>query len=263
MSDAQKYTNKLRGARVLIVGGSAGIGYAVAEGCLEYGATVHIASSNKDRVAKAIDSLLASYPSAKGRLHGHTCDLSNAATLESNVAELFAAIGTLDHVISTAGDPFKRQVSPEGKTGIHAVTVESLIERAMVRTFAVQILAKHAIKYLEPSYRSSITLTTGSMSEKPLPGGGGGGGYALGLHMIAKGLALDLAPVRVNAVSPGGVETELLRSFGDDLVESFRKMTCTGRIAEPGEVAEAYLYLLKDTNCTGSVLRTDGGLLVR
>lgn len=85
MSDQKKYSNKLEDSRVLIIGGSSGIGYSTAEACLEYGALVTIASSNASRVGTAVSKLQSSYPSSRSRVHGQVVDLSKSDTLESEL----------------------------------------------------------------------------------------------------------------------------------------------------------------------------------
>lgn len=125
MTDQTKYTQKLKGAKVLVIGGSSGksfvycgvqyqafrltsllgIGYAVAEASIENGCTVIISSSNPDRVQKAVQKIQTAYPSAKNRISGHACNLGDEATLESNIKQLFEKTGKgIDHVVSTAGD---------------------------------------------------------------------------------------------------------------------------------------------------------------
>jgi NAD(P)-dependent dehydrogenase (short-subunit alcohol dehydrogenase family) len=110
MSDQKRYSNKLQGSRVLIIGGSSGIGFCTAEACLEYGALVTIASSNSSKVEAAVSKLQSTYPSAKSNIHGQTVDLSKSDTLESELKTLFEqtvkGLGgdKLDHVIFTAGD---------------------------------------------------------------------------------------------------------------------------------------------------------------
>jgi NAD(P)-dependent dehydrogenase (short-subunit alcohol dehydrogenase family) len=265
MTDQRKF-NKLAGAKVLIFGGTSGIGYGVAEGCVESGCTVHVASSSSGKVTAAVKSLIASYPSATGRVHGHVCALNDKATLEANVIALFEEVGDLDHVIHTAGDlPTPPQIS-DGKTGLHAATVDDTIAISMVRLFSAQIVAKHAVNKLQKSQRSSITITSGSQSDRPMAGHSLVTSVAAGIHGLARGLALDLAPIRVNAVSPGPVKTPIFDRFPDeqrDAIEGqIKSRTLTGIIAEPEDTAEAYLFLMRDQSCTGSVIRTDSGILL-
>lgn len=109
--DQQKHSQKLLRANILVIGGSSGIGYAVAELALEYGAYVNIASSSPDRVKEAVAKLKDAYPSKAESVRGFTCDLSNQLTMEAAIIELLERatkeeddrFGLLDHVVSTAG----------------------------------------------------------------------------------------------------------------------------------------------------------------
>lgn len=105
MQDQQKYTGGLAKTRVLIVGGTVGIGYGVAEAALEHGVSaVSISSSQQSRVNCAVSSLEGSYPSAKGKIKGYVCDLSTEETLEENVRGLLKNVGKIDHLVYTTGD---------------------------------------------------------------------------------------------------------------------------------------------------------------
>ena len=98
MTDSTKYTSRLRGRKVLIFGGSSGLGYAAAEACIENGMDVVIASSSDAKVQNAIDRIMKEYPSAKDRLSGHACNLGDQETLEENIVNLFDKVGKLDHI---------------------------------------------------------------------------------------------------------------------------------------------------------------------
>lgn len=258
MLDAQKYTNKLSGAKVLVVGGSSGIGFCVAEACLENGCTVVISSSQQSRIESAIDRLLKSYPSAKDRLSGYPCDLTSPS-MEDNIKALFSKTGTLDHIVFTAGDRLLTMPLKD-------VTLEAVQSAGMVRFNGALFVAKHGCEHLNPGPRSSITLTTGTVSEKPVAGWTVAASYAAGLHSMMRGLALDLRPTRVNLISPGAVETELWDSMSKDdvgtLKEGFKKASATGEIGRPEDVAEAYLYCMRDYNVTGSMISTNSGAML-
>jgi len=260
MTDARKYTNKLFKARILIFGGSSGIGFGVAEASLEHGATVIISSSSNSRIASTISALQQCYPSYKNNISGYVCDLGDLANLEANIERLFDQVGPLDHIIFTAGD--KLAAMP-----IEDVTVEAITSAGTLRFYAPLLVAKHAAKLLSAGPGSSITLTTGSVAERPIPGWSVVNGFATGLIGLTRGLALDLAPIRVNAISPGAVITPLWNSFAEEerkvLFESFRAGTTTGAVAQIEDVAEAYLYAMKDKNLTGSVINTNGGGLLK
>lgn len=260
MSDSKKYSNKLAGARVLVIGGSSGIGYCVAEASLEFGASVIISSSRQSRIDSSIEKLLQTYPSAKGRIAGFPCDLSSPS-VEANIEKLFEQCGApkFDHIVHTAGDRL-------ATLKLQDATLDAMQAAAMVRFNSPLLLAKHAPKHLNPGPASSITLTTGSVSRKPMKDWSVVASYATGLHGMVRNLALDLAPVRVNLISPGAVLTELWDGLEKKQMEMFMEhakgRTTTGDIGRPEDVAESYLYVMRDSNVSGSVIDTNGGALL-
>jgi NAD(P)-dependent dehydrogenase (short-subunit alcohol dehydrogenase family) len=198
MAEPTKYISKLSGSRILIVGGSSGIGLAVAEACIEHGALVAIASSSPERVSSAVDRLKSTYPSKSANMHGLTADLSKPDTLEreletvlSTSAARLGSTGKLDHIIYTAGDAL-------ATIPLSDMSYENVVQAGQLRFFAPLLLAKFLDKYLEKSPESSYTITTGSISEKPMPNWTVVAGYAAGLHAMVRNLALDLKPIRVS-----------------------------------------------------------------
>ena len=256
MTDATKYTAKLRGSRILIFGGTSGLGYAAAEACLEFGATVILSSSKQAKVDSAIASLLKAYPSAGSRLSGHACDLSDSKTADDNIKAVFDQVGEVNHVITSAGDAMK--TIPLGES-----TFETLQQGGMVRFFGAMLITKHAVNHMPKSAASSITFTAGVVAEKPMPGWGVMTAFSMGLYGLTKGMAFDMRPIRVNCVSPGLVLTEMWAGMPKEMLENvkeqFTSKMLTGVVGKPEDVAEAYLYLLKDENCSGIVIGTHGG----
>ena len=259
MADTTKYSTKLSNAHVLIIGGSSGIGYCVAEASLESGARVTISSSQQSRVQSSIDKLLKTYPSAKDRVSGHACNLSGP-DLEESIKTLFEKVGKFDHVVFTAGDRLATMPLEEA-------TLEKIQKAGMVRFFAPILVAKHLKKYISAGPAASYTLTTGSISERPMPTWSVVAGYASGLHAMTRNLAIDLAPIRVNLISPGAVQTELWDEMPadqfDSMKKSFEEKMATGAIGKPEDVAESYIYAMRDHNLTGSVISTNGGGLLK
>jgi len=122
-----KFTSKLHGKKVLILGGTSGIGFAVAEGALEFGAHVIVSSSTSDKVENAQKRLKEAYPDYADRVSGKTCDLSNPETLEANLRALLDFAGkSINHIIHTAGDRLK--ITP-----VRDVTAEILQTTSIVR----------------------------------------------------------------------------------------------------------------------------------
>ncbi|KAL2163214.1 hypothetical protein VTH06DRAFT_5270 [Thermothelomyces fergusii] len=250
---------RIIGHRVLVIGGSSGIGAAVAQLAAQEGATVAIASSNPARVEDALRKLQAAVPGAA--FSGFTIDV-NQDDVEQRLETLFADVaarlgGPLDHIVYTAN--VVRFVP------LSAMTVPFLQSSVQFTYVVPLIIGKLAPKYLQNRYTSSITFTTGRAAEKPMKGLAALAGLGAGLFGITKALALELAPVRVNLVSPGTTDTDI---FGPPEVRAPKlaeeaKNTLLGKVATPEEVAEAYIYYLKDTNNTGSHISTSGGSLLQ
>ena len=178
MADSKKYTSKLSGKRILVIGGSSGIGYCVAEASLESGASVIVSSSNEERIKSSIDKLLKSYPSAEGRVSGYPCDLTSPS-LDSNIEHLLSQCGDkLDHIVFTAGGRLAIQK-------LEDATLEGIQKAGMIRFNAPLLLAKHAKKYLNAGPASSIVLTTGSVSQRPQKDWSVIAGYATGMPIAS------------------------------------------------------------------------------
>ncbi|KAL1878153.1 hypothetical protein Daus18300_002069 [Diaporthe australafricana] len=260
MAAAQfKFINKLRGHRVLIFGATSGIGYAVAEACLEHGCTVILSGSNVLKLADTILRLRTSYPHLTPyQIVVHACDLSDKDQLESNIQQLLSAVtldgnNKIDHVVFTAGDARSLQSLSE-------VTVEQFEKTQVVRNIAPIIVAKYLPQYMEKGPGSSYTLTGGFIFSKPPPG------FSLhaatGIEGLARGLAVDIAPIRVNLVAPGVIETEAMKNVPQQALEALAQATVIKRLGRPEDIAEAYLYLMKDGNVTGSIIESNGGRLL-
>lgn len=262
MADAQKYTGKLANQHILITGGTSGIGYGLAEALLEHNAKIYISSSNAKRVQSAIDSLEKSYPSKSGHVKGFACNLGDESKLEANIAKLFEDVakvvpgGKLDHVVHTAGDRLAMMSADDW-------TMANVKQAAVVRFWAPLFIAKVMRAYIKPGPHSSFTLTTGGVSQKPIPNWTVVGAYAGGLHAMTRNLAVDLKPIRVNLVSPGAVDTDLWGQDREQIVKQFAGRTLTGKTGTVEDVVQAYVYLLQDENATGACVSTNsGGILL-
>ncbi|SPQ17715.1 05404047-edc2-4d85-87e7-47175a46504c [Thermothielavioides terrestris] len=222
----------IRNKSVLVIGGSSGIGYAVADGALAEGARVRIASSNASRVQQSVAALKQKHP--EGDVAGYVCDLTSP-DLEQKLDELLAAVQPLDHVVITAAD--KLPIKPLAEISLDAIYKAS---RAAAARQAPPALHHARLP--------------------PLPNWSLIGGFLTGLQGLTRNLALDLKPLRVNVVSPGPVATPYLGP--PSVADQFKEHTTLGKIGTPEEVAEAYLYLMKDTNVTGSMISTNSGALL-
>lgn len=235
---------KLTGKKVVIVGGTSGIGRAVAEAALEEGAELFLGSSQQDKV-----------DAAKTELGGAVSGKSIDATDESSIAEFFAAAGAFDHLVYTAGDWGNRQPMKITETGM--ADFEALMA---VRFAGALLCVKHGYPNIKEG--GSITLTGGMVAHRPRKGAPLTTVMAASIENLVHGLAVDLGPVRVNAVCPGAIATAV---WGDNAAEQFKAFTDPlpiPRLGKPEEVAEAFLYCMKGGYTTGHVLFVDGGKLL-
>jgi NAD(P)-dependent dehydrogenase (short-subunit alcohol dehydrogenase family) len=236
----------LENQRVVVIGGSSGIGFAVARRALREGARVAIGSSRAERVEDAVKRLGAG-------ASGSVVDARD----EASVAAFFAAHGPLDHLVYTAGDwPALRSVAPIPELDLAGASA----------VFTVRFWgALAAIKHAQPrlSAGGSITLTDGAVAHRPRKGAALSTAMAGAVEHLTRALAVDLAPLRVNAVCPGLVLTEVWDSIPEEQrAERLRRMTArlpVPRAGDPDEIAEAYLYLMRGSYSTGQVLIVDGG----
>lgn len=256
---APKYTGKLSNAKVLIIGGTSGIGFGLAEALVELGiSSLYISSSRKEKV----DSTIARLKGSKTNVVGLACNLGDEKTLEANIEQLFASIPEkLDHIVFTAGDALAFKALSD-------VDLSFMKQSGMVRFYAPYFVAKYGGPRLNPGPASSITLTGGAVGEKPAPQWSITASYLAGLHGMTRGLALELKPIRVNLVCPGTVDTELWEtSLGSKEVAkqalgAMAANTATGAVGSVVDVTETYLYLMKDKNVTATAIRTDSGLFI-
>ncbi|MFF7175030.1 SDR family oxidoreductase [Streptomyces pseudovenezuelae] len=236
----------LRGQRIVVVGGTSGIGLAVAEAAARDGAEVVVASRRRESVDAALKQLP---PGASG-------DVLDV-TSEAGVRAFFARTGAFDHLVFTAGEPLRFE--PLAETDL--ARARSFLE---TRLWGAVTAVKHAAPLIREG--GSVVLTTGTVARRPMPGTSVVAGLAGAMESLTRALALELAPIRVNVVEPGVVRTELWRELPaqerDGLFASAARTLPVGRVGEPEEVAEAYLYLMRGGFSTGSVVLVDGGTVL-
>jgi NAD(P)-dependent dehydrogenase (short-subunit alcohol dehydrogenase family) len=238
--------NGFENKRVVIIGGSSGIGLAVAEEAALQGAEVVIVSGNAERVQQAVKSI-------GGDAYGRAVDVSDEKAVES----FFANIGAFDHLVFTAGDSLQLHELADAdlKQARHAFEL---------RYWA----ALAAVKYGSPHIRrgGSIVLTTGVAGRRPHKGWAVAASVCGTIEALTRALAVELAPIRVNAVSPGVVRTNLWQNMSADereqLFESVGKRLPVGRVGEAHDIAQAYLFLMQEGFSTGQTVVVDGGTVL-
>ncbi|MCB8879346.1 SDR family oxidoreductase [Acidisoma cellulosilytica] len=232
---------------VVVLGGTSGIGFAIAEGVAAAGGKPIIVSRSQANV----DAALSKLPQGA---EGHAVDLTDEAAL----AALFATIGTLDHLAYTAGESL--MMGP--LTEMDLTAARRFTE---TRFWGAVAAAKHAAPRIRPG--GSIVFSSGIAGARPPQGGWSmGASICAGMEGLTRALAIELAPTRVNLVSPGFIRTPLWRDIPEAdreaLFASVGAKLPVGRVGEPGEIAAAYLFLMQAGFTTGHVLVADGGGLL-
>ncbi|KAI1744473.1 short-chain dehydrogenase [Xylaria scruposa] len=262
--------NKLAGKHVVVIGGSKGIGRGVVEAAIESNARVTLVGSSQQSADSAVSSIKAEYPDAQ--LVALGCDLSQPTIdkdLDALLTRATELTGEIDHIIFTAADNLTL-----GK--LEDMTPDAALKAAQMRFLAPVMVGKAAQKHLSGATRGapgkgkdkSLILTTGSIASKPSPGWSVIAFFGSGISGLTRSLALDLSPIRVNAVEPGAVNTGLWDSAfkgPEEREVGLQKMfgqLPVGKAGTVEEVAEAYMYLLRDSNATGEIVQTRGGQLL-
>ncbi|GBD49729.1 SDR family oxidoreductase [Methylopila sp. Yamaguchi] len=234
---------KLQGKKVVLLGGTSGIGLAVAQAATAEGAEAVIASSNPGRV----DEALAALPAGST---GTVVDLLDADA----IARFFETVGAFDHLVYTAGEGLK--LSP-----LASMSLDEARTFFELRYWGALGAAKAAHGKLRPG--GSIIFTSGIAGARPAPGWSVAASICSAMEGLTRALAVELAPLRVNIVSPGVVRSPLWRGMDDEVRSAFYADQAdrlpVRHVGEPDEVAEAYVYLMAQTYGTGQTLVVDGG----
>ncbi|TDL14169.1 NAD-binding protein [Rickenella mellea] len=229
----------LQGKIVLVVGGSSGIGFAVAK--------YAIISHAVDTTVKELTATKAELK-LPGEVDGEIVDGEESASVKS----LVNRIGEIDHLVWTSGDSIGPSMTPNTNPFESSDVFD-------VRFWGAIIAAQNA------KFRSggSVILTTGVPVKKPPPGYSVIAGIGGAIDAVVRGLAVDLAPIRVNAVSPGVVDTEIWGNLPvetkNKIMEDTKAKLLVKHVAKPEEIAEAYIFLMKCEYITGQRIDVDGG----
>jgi NAD(P)-dependent dehydrogenase (short-subunit alcohol dehydrogenase family) len=231
--------------RVVVLGGTSGIGLATAKAAAAAGASVVVASHNATKVRSAVAQL----PTGS---EGYPVDASSSEEL----AALFEQVGEFDHLAYTAGD----NLVPLTLDAYTPAQGRAFLELRVVSALEAVRLA---MPHLRPG--GSVTLTSGTAAYR------GGAGWFLGsaasgaIVSAARSLAVELAPIRVNVVAPGVVRSPLWTALpGADREAMFESIAAglpLRRVADVEDVAKAFLHLMDNDYLTGTVSVVDGGTL--
>jgi len=233
------------GQRVVVIGASAGIGEATARAFAAQGASVVITGRSKDRLDQAAQRI--GYPIEVAEL-----DATDRGALDA----FFATAGTVDHLVLAA--------SP-GAVG--AGPIADLDEAALRQAFDGKFFAHvKAIQAALPRLRpdGSVTIVSAASARAAFPGTTALAAANGALEAIVPPLAVELAPLRVNAVSPGVIDTPWWAGMPEDQRRAYfdaaAAITPVRRVGRAEDVADAIAYLVGATFITGTILECTGGL---
>lgn len=231
---------RLKDHEILVLGGSSGIGFGVAEAALAEGARVTVASRSAEKVAQAIERL-------GGGASGLALDTADAPGLEAHFAER----APYDHVFCSAA-----------RTKVDAV--RQLPLKAAYASFDSKFWGAYRLaRASRIRAGGSLTLTSGFLSIRPKAGAAIQAAINAGLEGLTRGLALEFAPIRVNYVSPGLVETEMYGTLEGDgrraMFEGAAAKLPVGQVGQPAHIAIHALAFMTNPYMTGATVFVEGG----
>jgi NAD(P)-dependent dehydrogenase (short-subunit alcohol dehydrogenase family) len=235
---------RLQKQTVVVIGGSSGMGLAIADACSRSGARVVIASRSREKLEAAAQRI-------GGEVHWQVVD----TTQESSVADLFERLGAVDHLV-IPGSSVK--IGP-----LHELPLEDGLFTMQSKFWGPYLCAKHA--RITPG--GSIILFSGILSRRPGRNDAVLASVNAAVEAMGRALAKDLAPVRVNVISPGmtadtGAYLNIPEATRQNIFASIAQRLPVGRVGRPTDIAEATLMLMTNGFITGIVLDVDGGGLI-
>lgn len=235
----------LQDLTVLIVGGSSGIGLATAQAAQRLGAHVLITALSPTE-GEAASAALNQAPWAE-------LDFTSAEATKTVVAKLAQAHGPLHHVYVAAGTTALTHIAND--------PLESQIALLRMRVEGSVNVVRAALPWLDS--RGSVTLTGGISTDRPVKGAWVSGVGTASAEQLARVLALELAPIRFNAVSPGWTDTPLwdriLGANKASVLDGVAASLPVGHIASPDDIAMAVILLMCNPSITGEIVHVDGG----
>ncbi|QUQ63712.1 SDR family oxidoreductase [Kutzneria sp. CA-103260] len=229
----------LRDKSVLVIGRPSGIARAIVDAALAEGARVTVAGRDADKLREA---------------YGETASAETVDVTDDNSIQALAErVGSLDHLVTTA--------SARARGRLQDLDRESLLKSFDTKVIGPVMLAKHFAPRITEG--GSFTLFSGVAAFKPAVGYLGVAITNGAADFLTRSLALELAPIRVNALSPGVIDTGIWDALGQDgkrdYFEHFRTHNPARRIGDVEDIAQAAIFAMTNRFLTGVTLRVDGG----
>ena len=243
----------LTGKTAIVTGGTRGIGLAIVKKYLENGANVAVAGSRKESVDKA----LAQLSEYEGRVMGIWPDLCSPEEAAAAFASVKEEFGSLDILANNAG--------LSSRTSLYDYTVEEFSKVMDLNVKAVFVCSQAAARIMKEQGGGVIINTSSMVSVYGQPAGCAYPTSKFAVNGLTRSLARELAKdhIRVNAVAPGVTRTDMVAALPKEMVDRISAGIPLGRVGEPLDIANAYLYLASDlaSYVTGDILHVDGAAM--
>ena len=243
----------LTGKTAVVTGGTRGIGFAIAKKFLENGANVAIAGARQE----AVDKALAKRPEYAGRVMGICPDICSPEEVAAAFASVKEKFGSLDILANNAGI--------SSRTSLYDYTIEEFSKIIDLNVKAVFVCTQAAARIMKAQGGGVIVNTSSMVGEYGQPSGCGyhASKYAVIGHTDSLTRELAKDNIRGNAVAPGVTRTDMVAALPQELVDRISAGIPLGRVGEPLDIANAYLYLSSDlaSYVTGVTLRVDGAAM--
>ena len=246
----------LQGKVAVVTGGTRGIGYAIVKKYLEEGATVVLCGSRQATAEKALNQIKSEMPEAK--VDALWPELTSQASVEEAFQQVVGRYGRLDILANNAG------ISQS--THFYDYTEEEFCKIMDLNVKALFVCSQTAARIMKAQGGGCIINTSSMVSLYGQPSGFAYPASKFAVNGMTKSLARELGKdhIRVNAVAPGVVKTDMVANLPDEMIKPLVARIPLGRMAEADDIANAFLYLASDLAAyvSGTVLSVDGAVVV-